>query len=275
MKNNNLLLLSSLTLLIVLTFVSNQFFVKRNKSSNDKVACTEEAKLCPDGSSVSRTGPKCEFTECPNKSDTYNKWKTYTDPDNTFTFQYPPEFTSEEHPSGVTILKEKTHVITVVYYPGTLEEYLKNIPCVGKNSTKEDEQKLYTTCLNTFIDNEEPTNTAGNKGLKTIWQPYKTPYVIILFENKPFVYEIKYNNNDYSGSSIEKILSTLKVNNTADKFNCESFEGRWLANYKECLDISEDKCTTIGGKFDNCASPCRHNPKADQCITMCVEICSI
>ncbi len=30
-----------------------------------KVACTEEAKICPDGSSVGRVGPKCEFDECP------------------------------------------------------------------------------------------------------------------------------------------------------------------------------------------------------------------
>ncbi len=29
------------------------------------VACTMEAKLCPDGTSVGREGPKCEFAECP------------------------------------------------------------------------------------------------------------------------------------------------------------------------------------------------------------------
>jgi hypothetical protein len=28
-------------------------------------ACTEEAKICPDGSAVGRTGPNCEFTPCP------------------------------------------------------------------------------------------------------------------------------------------------------------------------------------------------------------------
>ncbi len=28
-------------------------------------ACTEEAKLCSDGSAVGRTGPNCEFTPCP------------------------------------------------------------------------------------------------------------------------------------------------------------------------------------------------------------------
>ena len=27
--------------------------------------CTQEAKICPDGSAVSRTGPNCEFAPCP------------------------------------------------------------------------------------------------------------------------------------------------------------------------------------------------------------------
>jgi hypothetical protein len=28
-------------------------------------ACTLEAKICPDGSAVGRTGPNCEFAPCP------------------------------------------------------------------------------------------------------------------------------------------------------------------------------------------------------------------
>ena len=31
------------------------------------VACTMEAKLCPDGSAVGRTGPNCEFAPCPGR----------------------------------------------------------------------------------------------------------------------------------------------------------------------------------------------------------------
>lgn len=31
-------------------------------------ACAQEAKLCPDGSSVGRTGPNCEFSSCPQTS---------------------------------------------------------------------------------------------------------------------------------------------------------------------------------------------------------------
>ena len=36
------------------------------------VACTDEAKLCPDGSAVGRTGPNCEFTECPGEAGNRN-----------------------------------------------------------------------------------------------------------------------------------------------------------------------------------------------------------
>lgn len=36
-----------------------------NYPTPNQKACTEEAKLCPDGSYVSRTGPKCEFAPCP------------------------------------------------------------------------------------------------------------------------------------------------------------------------------------------------------------------
>lgn len=37
----------------------------------DGVACTQDAKLCPDGSSVGRTGPECAFAQCalPNAED--------------------------------------------------------------------------------------------------------------------------------------------------------------------------------------------------------------
>ena len=32
------------------------------------IACTQEAKQCPDGSYVGRSGPRCEFAACPQKS---------------------------------------------------------------------------------------------------------------------------------------------------------------------------------------------------------------
>jgi hypothetical protein len=32
------------------------------------IACTQEAKICPDGSTVGRTAPNCEFAPCPNSA---------------------------------------------------------------------------------------------------------------------------------------------------------------------------------------------------------------
>lgn len=35
------------------------------RSTKEPVMCTMDAKLCPDGTSVGRTGPNCEFSACP------------------------------------------------------------------------------------------------------------------------------------------------------------------------------------------------------------------
>jgi hypothetical protein len=46
------------------------FIFKKNDSANlNSVSCTMEAKICPDGSSVGRSGPKCEFSPCPTPKD--------------------------------------------------------------------------------------------------------------------------------------------------------------------------------------------------------------
>lgn len=49
---------SAIALLFLLSCVQNQ-----------SVACTADAKICPDGSAVGRTGPNCEFAECPKPDD--------------------------------------------------------------------------------------------------------------------------------------------------------------------------------------------------------------
>lgn len=43
--------------------------VKDHVPDDQGVACTEEAKICPDGSAVGREGPNCEFPDCPNSGD--------------------------------------------------------------------------------------------------------------------------------------------------------------------------------------------------------------
>jgi len=41
----------------------------KNPKEEGGVACTMEARLCPDGSYVGRVGPNCEFAPCPIPSD--------------------------------------------------------------------------------------------------------------------------------------------------------------------------------------------------------------
>ena len=58
--------LVAIALLAVVAYVVGaQFFSQNSASSPTPQACTEEAKICPDGSSVGRTGPNCEFAACP------------------------------------------------------------------------------------------------------------------------------------------------------------------------------------------------------------------
>lgn len=41
------------------------WYFARMQATNVRTACTMEAKVCPDGSAVGRTGPNCEFAPCP------------------------------------------------------------------------------------------------------------------------------------------------------------------------------------------------------------------
>lgn len=52
--------------ILVVVIAGMAVWLNLSKKSIEPIACTMEAKLCPDGSSVGRTGPKCEFAECPN-----------------------------------------------------------------------------------------------------------------------------------------------------------------------------------------------------------------
>src|SRR5687768_14703724 len=69
-------------LLVIVSVGVGAFFLGQRTASNKvaptptQVACTEEAKICPDGSSVGRVGPNCEFAPCP--VDETANWKTYT-----------------------------------------------------------------------------------------------------------------------------------------------------------------------------------------------------
>ncbi|MEK7187383.1 MAG: hypothetical protein AAB691_00875 [Patescibacteria group bacterium] len=67
----------SLVILIAALMVGYSF-ITQVSSPPKPIACTEEAMLCPDGSSVGRTGPRCEFAECPAVSSSTTPTSTST-----------------------------------------------------------------------------------------------------------------------------------------------------------------------------------------------------
>lgn len=80
------------------------------KDAQEEIACTLEAKICPDGSVVGRTGPQCEFAACPSVEES-DQWESATDPETNAFFRYPkvlPTFYSEalDWPPDIQVLDD-------------------------------------------------------------------------------------------------------------------------------------------------------------------------
>lgn len=63
MKNIAVILGSLSCIAIVLAV-----FVFRSSPAGESIACNQDAKMCPDGSYVGRTGPACQFAACPQET---------------------------------------------------------------------------------------------------------------------------------------------------------------------------------------------------------------
>lgn len=88
-------------IIAIFSFAGTYFIANRTEN----VACTQEAKQCPDGSSVGRVGPECDFTPCPTTQPTptqesslpnYNItkdeniiWQKYQNPAFSYSLEYP------------------------------------------------------------------------------------------------------------------------------------------------------------------------------------------
>lgn len=85
-------------IIIVLLVIFGAFYIYINDKSktvfdnnenNQPVACTMDAKQCPDGNYVGRTGPNCEFV-CPVfNSDNTSDWNVYINSKYNYKFKYP------------------------------------------------------------------------------------------------------------------------------------------------------------------------------------------
>jgi hypothetical protein len=72
---------------------------------------------------------------------------------------------------------------------------------------------------------------------------------------------------------VKKTSASSTTSSTGQK--CAAQGGTWSEQYKECTGVGESSCKAIGGTFNECASPCRNDPKAQACIMMCVSVCTL
>lgn len=81
-----------------------------NTPSDEVVACTMDAKLCPDGSYVGRIPPICEFAPCPDENgdndkessnETILETRVYTNTEYGFQLSYPDSYKALDDPDSL------------------------------------------------------------------------------------------------------------------------------------------------------------------------------
>jgi hypothetical protein len=95
-RNNKLMVIVGS--LIVIASIWTGIILLRGRSGNVATSCTQEARLCPGGSAVGRTGPNCEFAPCPTAPPTNEPpvavepgWIDHADAATGVSFQYPKD----------------------------------------------------------------------------------------------------------------------------------------------------------------------------------------
>ena len=100
--------------------------------ADEPVACQMDAKICPDGSGVGRTGPTCEFAACPSPAATSSRTTTYLGGTvTTMNLSVSPKaiVSDSRCPQGVTCVwagtvEVRTVLSTQVSQGGQIEEYV-------------------------------------------------------------------------------------------------------------------------------------------------------
>lgn len=211
------------------------------------VACTMEAKLCPDSSSVGRQGPKCEFAPCPEKKDDTAGWKTYTNTEYGFEFKYPANFLISNENKQIEYFTYKVWQVASAYQKkdnykdnSTFNVFVTNNASDIKNCLKDPSAKDLTKTKNIngnnfYIVSEKQGDAAmgGARGVGSEYHILHNNYCYII-QNSVYYHLLGYagvinkgksdatpqelqeqqNEVEKSYKNLEDILSTFKFTNS-------------------------------------------------------------
>ena len=129
-KPNILLITLASVFFVFILFVLHQLTDRSNSSL--PIACPADAKLCPDGSAVGRTGPKCEFQPC---SQTVGK--TYDNQKNSYQFNYPSNMIIAGDQDRIDLITPTgNHIYLTIDSDSspTIEQYLAKVDKISQTA---------------------------------------------------------------------------------------------------------------------------------------------
>jgi hypothetical protein len=190
-----------------------------NKQSRKQTSCTIEFKICPNGSSVGRAGPNCDFAACPEaKVDETGDWLTYTNKEYGFEFKYPQDWVVNNgntisilSPEWQKIIKDEKNSEYSMYYQGNSCSYCFNISINPKITSQTLEQYILEN-QGGFSGTPKKIKFAGESAYEVIEIGILTiDGIIVKKDNYLFDIELIPGNKTATTEKIEnKIFSTFK-----------------------------------------------------------------
>ncbi len=174
------LLIGILFLVIV---AGGAYYLGKSNTPQPK-ACTLEAKVCSDGSSVGRVGPNCEFAPCPSPSSTNSavspapngagetaNWKTYTNSLNKYQVMYPSTLVAKndlgagnnlnntifDYPPGPGVDMPPYYISVITFSLGTTQN-----PNVYNSLSKPVLDKIFALKVNEETDRKTTIEIGGS-----------------------------------------------------------------------------------------------------------------
>ncbi|MFH0829156.1 MAG: hypothetical protein V1907_03165 [Candidatus Kerfeldbacteria bacterium] len=225
-------------ILAVLALGVTGYFVyntAKGNLTNTAVSCTTEAKICPDGTAVGRTGPDCEFAACPantNKNANVNTnsntntnansnvnasanatkdWKTYEDKKYNFSVKYPLSWSTKLVTTGYNNEGPYVVVFTPTNPPGPLP-----FISVRENWTiKQEVDRINALdAESTHVTSQEGKIISGISGTEIMYTTAigSTPRsFIVVWGGTTVIFNVVPNQTDW-----ETVIGTLVFPTTAD-----------------------------------------------------------
>ena len=195
-SNNKLIQLLSFLLILALAIAglfAFKYYQSQPNQNIDQISCTLDAKMCPDGSAVGRSGPNCEFAPCPLIDPTAN-WQTYANDE--YTFKYPSGLQSDTDAAGAgvdsirftylgptQIDSGRTETEVFDGYQFVVTKVETNTTLTAQEKASQDRTNSQTNCPeNSTISNVFPTQISGLTAYQYsatgCFSDYTTSYVV-------------------------------------------------------------------------------------------------